>query len=363
MVSLVLGFSQYANAQIHERTDTLYIQEAAEVPVVDGIPDDEAWGLAEWQAIDKVWIPYGADISADVFEGQFKVLWSSETNLLYFLVETRDDVFVDGYTYPNTGYPNYDIVEVFIDEDRSGGRHVFDDGDENAENSFSYHIAADALGNEEIQNEFLAMDIWGSNWSDYVAEYSDHFPGFAMWRSGDNFTWEFSLIVHDDTYDHNNQQASQVDLTEGKVMGLSMAYCNNDDPTGELSRDHFFGSVDVPESANNSHWENADWFGVSKLVVPTVVSSPGQSFVKKEKEVKVVHSGENISIEVNSGDQGILKLRMFDMTGVEVLTEEGHKNQQGTWRKEFATSRLSPGIYIVGIVIGDNRYVEKIVVQ
>lgn len=253
-VFLFLVVLHDASAEIYERNDTLLIPEADDVPVIDGLPDDEAWELAEWQAIDQVWIPYGEQISADVFEGRFKVLWSSETNLLYFLVETHDDVFVDGYTYPNTKYPSYDIVEVFIDEDRSGGPHKFDADGNNAENAFSYHIAADALGDEEVQNDFFALDIWGSNWTDYVAEYSDHFPDFAMWRSGDDFTWEFSLQVHDDGYDHQNQSASLVDLTEGKTMGLSMAYCNNDDPTeSPLERDHFFGSVEVPEHANNSH--------------------------------------------------------------------------------------------------------------
>lgn len=361
LVLLAWGGTQAVSAEIYERTDTLLIPEAADAPVVDGVPDDEAWALAEWQAIDKVWIPFGEVISTDVFEGRFKVLWSSETNLLYFLVETYDDVFVDGYNYPNTGYPNYDIVEVFVDEDRSGGRHVFDDGSENAENAFSYHIAADALGEEEIQNQFLAMDIWGSNLSNYVAEYSDHFPGFAMWRSGDNYTWEFSLKVHDDSYDHQNQAASLVDLTEGKIMGLSMAYCNNDDPTPGSERDHFFGSVDVPEANYNDHWQNADWFGVAKLVVPTTTSD--HSFTAKAKKpVKIFHSRNTLFTEMNNSNSGLVKVRMFDMTGMELLSEGGQK-QPGFWRKELGTAHLRPGIYIVEVVLNDNRYVEKIVVQ
>jgi len=361
-VFLFLLIVQAASAEIYERNDTLLIPEADEVPVIDGLPDDEAWGLAEWQAIDQVWIPYGGQISADVFEGRFKVLWSSQTNLLYFLVETHDDVFVDGYTYPNTGYPNYDIVEVFIDEDRSGGPHIFDADGNNSENAFSYHIAANALGDEEVQNEFFALDIWGSNWSDYVAEYSDHFPDFVMWRSGEDFTWEFSLEVHDDGYDHQNQSASLVDLTEGKTMGLSMAYCNNDDPTPGSEREHFFGSVEVPIHANNSHWENADWFGVARLVVPTVTS--GHSFKSEAKKpVKISYSGNSLFIGMNISQSGLVKAKMFDMTGVEVLSEEGYQIHPGIWRKEFSTVHLSPGIYIVEIVSEYSRYVEKIVVR
>jgi hypothetical protein len=106
--------------------------------------NDEAWQAVEWKPISQIWMPYnnlpsnlgqeaGLQIweGADDFTGKFKVLWSSETNLLYFIVEITDDVFTGGYVYnenPNSGggYPNYDIVEVFIDEDRSGGLHVFD---------------------------------------------------------------------------------------------------------------------------------------------------------------------------------------------------------------------------------------------
>ena len=50
-------------------------------------------------------------------------------------------------------------------------------------------------------------------------------------------------------------------------MGLSLAYCDNDDPDeNPKKRDNFFGSVWVPETANNDHWKDADGYGTIMLI-------------------------------------------------------------------------------------------------
>jgi hypothetical protein len=55
-------------------------------------------------------------------------------------------------------------------------------------------------------------------------------------------------------------------LFDGKVMGLTLAYCDNDKPdVNPKTRDKFFGSVWVPAAAYNDHWMNADYFGIVKL--------------------------------------------------------------------------------------------------
>jgi len=51
-----------------------------------------------------------------------------------------DIPYIDGYIPENTNYPNFDLVELFVDEDRSGGNHLYDSQVTNAENAFSYHI-------------------------------------------------------------------------------------------------------------------------------------------------------------------------------------------------------------------------------
>lgn len=251
-------------------------REAAELPSFDGIGDDACWETVDWYPIDQLWIPWGPNnIPMDDFSGKFKIMWSSETDLMYFLVKTTDDVFVDGYQYPDQGYPDFDIVEVFIDEDHSGGPHIFDDENGDGENAFSYHIAINQPSDGGTVSSANVLDIAGTHWGDRITpDYFGHFPDLTVRRDGNDYYWEFSMQVHNDTYNPADPSASLVELTEGKVMGLSMAYCDNDTPGTE--RDNFFGSVEVEEEANNDHWMLADDYGVLSLVAagPAINHSP-----------------------------------------------------------------------------------------
>jgi hypothetical protein len=88
-----------------------------------------------------------------------------------------------------------------------------------------------------------------------------------MRKDGNQYTWEFSLAVYDSSYDNGDPEASRVDLSEGKISGLSLAYCDNDSINEEPKiRDNFFGSVWVPEAEYNNHWINADGFGTIELI-------------------------------------------------------------------------------------------------
>ncbi len=248
--------------------NTLLAREADTPPVIDGEASDACWEEARWYHIDQTWINYGEQIDSSDFFGRFKVSWSESENLVYFLVEITDDAFVDGYVYPGDGYPNFDIVEVFLDEDRSGGFHVFDDNPDlgpNSENAFSYHLAVNAPADGETTTGVVACDIDGTGWGDKtIVDYAGHFPELTMKRSGNRFIYEFSMKVHNDTYDHSDPEASREILEGGKEMGMSLAYCDNDTPGTE--RDNFFGSVWVPADAYNDHWKNADGYGSVRLV-------------------------------------------------------------------------------------------------
>ncbi len=254
--------------------DTLMVAATLELPVFDGQADDICWTSAKWQGINHTWVPWGGSIDSTDYFGRYKCVWSPASNLLYFLVEISDDVFVDGYVYDSVPgasnrYPDYDIVEVFIDEDRSRGINIFNgNSDElgyNAENAFSYHIAANAPINGGITREKIACDIAGTSWSDYyIPNYEDHLPDFALNKRDNYYTWEFSMRVYDDTFDPADPDASLLILQAGKIMGLSLAYCDNDTPG--TKRDNFFGTVHVEESRYNEHWKDADDFGVIKLL-------------------------------------------------------------------------------------------------
>lgn len=383
VVSIVYGKSAV-------QQDTLLITEAEKVPTIDGTGSDEAWEFTNWKKIDQIWMPYENDPGnlgqesglklwegEDDFSGKFKVVWSQETNLMYFLVETNDDVFTDGYVYnenPNAGggYPNYDIVEVFIDEDRSGGLHVFDgtgsvgnNWGTNAENAFSYHLAANEPGAAEVQTQFHALDIAGTNWgypNQKIADYASHFPNFALKREGNKFIWEFSLRMYNDSYDHSNQGAFLVTLEAGKIMGLSIAYCDNDNPDeSPLKRDHFFGSVEVPAEAYNDHWKQADGFGVAKLVKKPVTSSV---LFQKEEQVKVEAylAGRTLFAKVNSAQTGNINIRVFNILGREMLQKAYYK-PTGVWNHQINLQNWKDGIYLVEVVHGNKRSTQKIFVR
>ena len=64
-------------------------------------------------------------------------------------------------------------------------------------------------------------------------------------KTGNTAVREFSLIVYDDTYTEENKESARVKLQAGKVMGLSVAYCDNDHPEKNPKvRDNMYGSVD-----------------------------------------------------------------------------------------------------------------------
>ena len=262
-------------------------------------------------------------------------------------------------------------MEIFIDENRSGGLHVFDGTGSvatswgtNAENAFSYHLAADAPENGEVQSRVHALDIAGTNWgypNQRVADYASHFQDFALRKEGDKYVWEFSMKVFNENYDHANQEASLVTFQSGKIMGLSVAYCDNDDPNeSPLRRNHFFGSVDVPLSAYNDHWKQADWFGVAKLVESQATST----LLKTEEQIKIESFAANgwLTVNVNSQKEGKVDFILLNIFGREILHETDFK-PIGDWRKKINMQGLQNGIYLVEIIHNNKRSTQKIVVQ
>jgi hypothetical protein len=258
--------------------DTVTVNSTSVSPVFDGKSSDACWQNTLWQAIDQMWIPWGDKLDSADFSGRYKVSWSESENLLFFLVEITDDVVSDAYVPGKTAaIYNFDMFEVFIDEDRSGGYHVFDGKANNesglginAENAFAYHIFTE-IPDSGLSSTFYAEDLGGENWEHAVNKlYNNHFPDFILRREGKINTWEFSLKVFNDTYSDENCMDSQVTLRKGKIMGLSLAYNDDDQPETDpalTQRDNFIGSAPVTKNAYNDHWKNADDFGIIRLTL------------------------------------------------------------------------------------------------
>ena len=343
--------------------DTLEAKEVGTLPWIDGVGDDACWESASWQPIDQMWIPWGEPLlPSEDFKGEFKVMWSSETDEMYFLVRTADDIFVDGYVWPGGKYPDYDILEVFIDEDYSGGIHIFDTESTLATNAFSYHIVIDEPADGETSDFPVVCDIAGTSWGDRTTpDYAGHFPEFEVSREGRNFIWEFSMQVHNDSYDHFNPDASLVELSTGKIMGLSMAYCDNDDPDEHpLSRDNFIGSVIVTEEAYNDHWQNADGYGTLTLVKNSASVATGHPDMKSGIKIYPNPMADNsIHISFDSSfaeDQIVLKVLSLNR---QVLYREVFEKYHSQITHQIALEGIGPGMYLMEIESADQTFVRK----
>jgi len=207
---------------------------APATPVVDGVAAEPAWDSARWQPIDQLWL--GPEYTAVDYQGRFKVLWTPER--LYLLVEVVDDILFDSHRDPLVQYWDDDCLEVFVDEDYSGGDHQYN------HNAFAYHLSLDNR----------AIDIG----TDRAAhDYSDHVE--SRWRqAGDRIVWEVSIAVYGDDYVDGAADNRPVTLAAGKVIGLMLAWCDND---GSELRENFVGSESVPFGKKDRGWIDAGLFG------------------------------------------------------------------------------------------------------
>lgn len=212
-------------------------KQASQKPVIDGIADDACWQNASWYPLDQLWV--GKPYSKDDFQGRFKLAWTNEK--LYLLAEIVDDTLVDTHADGLEKYWDDDCLEIFLDEDHSGGDHKF------SHNAFAYHIALDGK----------------------VADFSpEKKPSFyehlisKRSQNGKTTIWEVEIDIYNDQY-QDGKENKPVVLSEGKKMGFALAYCDND---SSVEREHFVGSVRVDGEDKNQGYLNASIFGTLTLV-------------------------------------------------------------------------------------------------
>jgi hypothetical protein len=236
---VILGASAYSASSHIDGRSLYHAPRAVNAPLIDGIANDEAWQHAEWRTIDHRWL--GPEYSAADFSGRFKVVWTADR--LYLLVEIVDDILFDSHRDPLEQYWDDDCLEIFLDEDHSGGDHQFN------HNAFAYHVSLDNR----------AIDIGTDR---KAHDYSDHID--SQWRQhGDKIVWEVAIDVYGDSYIDDSSDNEPVALEAGKIMGLMVAYCDND---GSDIRENFVGSESVPSGPKDRGWIDAGIFGTLELV-------------------------------------------------------------------------------------------------
>ena len=203
-------------------------------PVVDGVADESVWSRAEWQELDHLWL--GPEYTADDFQGRYKIVWNGTK--IYVLAEIVDDTLIDTHRDPLIQYWDDDCLEIFIDEDFSGGDHQFN------HNAFAYHVSLD---NQTI-------DI-GTN---KQAQFYSHHVESRWKQQGNKLVWELAIDIYSDAYVDGSDENTPLTLSAGKLMGLMIAYCDND---GSELRENFIGSESVPSGPKDRGWIDAGLFG------------------------------------------------------------------------------------------------------
>lgn len=224
------------------------IQKAKTTIIIDGKAGDAAWQKAEWAAMP--YLMAGTMPTADDFSGRYKLLWDKKQ--LYILAEITDDILFDQHADPKKLYWDDDALEIFVDENMSGGIHQFN------HSAFAYHVALDGQ----------APDIGGPNLADgslNIVLLNDHLE--SSWKRDPKtgkLIWEIALRLYPDSFTVSGP-GEPLELFAGKKIGFMLAYCDND---GSKTREHFLGSHDITpvNGDKNRGYIDASVFGQFVLV-------------------------------------------------------------------------------------------------
>ena len=236
---ICMAFSVLSCNSTHNESQTITqpktpsILKAQILPVIDGKGDDVCWQKSDWKTLDQVWL--GDAPSKTDFEGRYKLAWSED--YIYVLAEIQDDTLIDIHADGLDRYWDDDCLELFIDEDASGGNHQY------SHNAFAYHISLDG------QN----VDIGPDSLFRY---YPEHCTSKRI-TQGSTSMWEVAMAIYDDTYQDGSTTNQPVKLKANKQVGFALAYCDNDH---SAERENFIGSIFVEGEDKNRGWIDAGIF-------------------------------------------------------------------------------------------------------
>jgi len=213
------------------------VKKYKEAITIDGNPYEAIWNKTNWSQIDQKWL--GDDYTKNDFKGRYKLTWNEKA--LYALVEIVDDTLFDQHKDPLKLWWDDDCVEVFIDEDNSGGEHQYN------HNAFAYHVALDGNVVDIAPEEVPTL-------------YNNHIISKHI-TNGNTTIWELKINIYNDSF-VDGQQNLPVTLKANKKIGFAIAYCDNDT---SKERENFIGSEVVEGEDKNRGWIDASIFGTLLL--------------------------------------------------------------------------------------------------
>ncbi len=209
----------------------------ANTPIqLDGHGQELAWDEAIWYPLDHVWL--GEKPTVEDFSGRFKLLWNSDN--IYILAEITDDVILDLHENGLDRYWDDDCLEIFIDEDNSGGNHQYN------HNAFAYHLA------QNLRVTDMGLDS--------LPGYFDSHMQSAKVQQENLTTWEAGIKIFKDDYTFG---ANPRQLSIGDELGFMVAYCDND---SSEQRENFVGSIAIEGEDKNRGWIDAGVFNDWTLI-------------------------------------------------------------------------------------------------
>jgi len=223
--------------QVKPLKQLIKVKKAKTNPIIDGIANEPIWNTSAWYPLDQLWL--GDNYTTEDFQGRYKLTWTNEA--LYLLAEIKDDKLIDNNNDPLIAWWDDDCLEIFIDENNSGGNHQY------SHNAFAYHIALD--GN--------VVDMAPSKEGKL---YNSHIES-KLKTTGNTSIWEVKISLFDDTY-KDDQPNSALKLETNKNIGFALAYCDNDN---SKTRENFIGSIVVEGDNKNRGWIDANIFGTLLL--------------------------------------------------------------------------------------------------
>ncbi len=242
IISYKIIFSKPRKAKpVSSKVTTEYdAPKADKAPSIDGKGKDKCWKAAPWADINFSW--GGTQPETYNFSGRYKIAWTPEK--LYYLIEINDNELYDSHPYPFDSIEKDDCLQLFLDEDHSGGYT------KNNYNAFKYYI--------DINNFVSTV---GVGYRPFLL--NEH---MELKRSdvGSLHTWEIGLKVYGDDYSETSENNIPVKLKANKVLGYAIAYIDNDDST----EGSYMGSYNKKGSRFNDKDPNAtsDSFNVLKLM-------------------------------------------------------------------------------------------------
>ena len=164
-----------------------------------------------------------------------------------------------------------------------------------------------------------------------------------------------AIKVYNSKFAVSNPEASRVKLTPKKLMGFSIAYCDNDETK---ARENFIGSMDMTAATANDNYITADYFGSMLLVDETEITQAVSIKNNQDMLVRIfpnpvtdqinlsglINNSEELSFEVHSFTGELLKVGSFKT--------RNHIIQIGD---------LIPGMYLLTVTAGKNRQTLRFV--